>query len=162
MLIGDWHRFGYAVANFGTPISMQEYSKAKNINFLSLDKNARIEQVKLLTKDLMKEVGNLIPVSPVSLISQIFAENPEKVLSNLELKARAQSLIEEFENKGAYVYIPRRDRDYAIQVGLRMLVLRHIVQERDGLYFAPPEEGRILRYYANSISHHIPIQKKAL
>ena len=49
--------------------------------------------------------------------------------------------------------MPRADRDYAVGVGLRMLTLRHLVGEADGLYSALPSELTLLRYYANSIAH---------
>lgn len=51
------------------------------------------------------------------------------------------------------MHIPRGDQDYAIEVGLRMLRMRHLVTEQDGLYGAEPEEAPLLRYYANSIAH---------
>ena len=52
------------------------------------------------------------------------------------------------------MHIPRGDQDYAIEVGLRMLRLRHLVAEQDGLYSAiEAEEEPLLRYYANSIAH---------
>src|SRR3954466_4884886 len=73
--------------------------------------------------------------------------------SELELKGRALRLIEALEAAGAHVYIPRRDQGYAIEAGLRMLTLRHLVEERDGLYVARQEEMHVLRYYANSIGH---------
>jgi glycerol-3-phosphate O-acyltransferase len=57
------------------------------------------------------------------------------------------------EAAGAHVYVPRRDRDYAITAGLRMMLLRHMVEQRDGLYAADPAELTLLRYYANSIAH---------
>ncbi len=60
------------------------------------------------------------------------------------------------ETAGAHVYIPRRDQGYAIEAGLRMLSLRHLVDERDGLYAARPEEMHVLRYYANSLAHLVP------
>ena len=50
----------------------------------------------------------------------------------------------------------RRDLDYALDVGLRMLMLRHLVDEYDGLYSARLEELPVLRYYANSIAHLLP------
>jgi hypothetical protein len=49
--------------------------------------------------------------------------------------------------------VPRRDFDYALSVGLRMLRLRRLIGERDGLYFAHSEALPLLRYYANSIAH---------
>jgi glycerol-3-phosphate O-acyltransferase len=55
------------------------------------------------------------------------------------------------EAAGAHIYVPRGDLDYAIGVGLRMLLLRRIVVEQDGLYRANPAELALLAYYANSI-----------
>jgi glycerol-3-phosphate O-acyltransferase len=52
--------------------------------------------------------------------------------------------------------LPRRDLDYALTVGLRMLTMRRLVEERDGLYAACQPELRVLRYYANSIAHLLP------
>ncbi len=83
----------------------------------------------------------------------MFAAEPERALSELELKAGVERLIERLEAAGAHVYIPRRDLDYALTVGLRMLTLRHVVDETEGLYRARPSELPLLRYYAHSIGH---------
>ena len=150
---GDWHRFGYAIVNFGPPISMKDYSKTHQIDFQGLNKDKRIETVKGLALDLLAAVGKVVPVAPVSLISTVFTENPEKRYSELEIDARVQALLHRLEKKKAHIYIPRSNWTYAIQVGLRMLILRHIVIKEDELFRADPEEIKILRYYANSIQH---------
>ena len=150
---GDWHRFGYAIVNFGPPISMKKYSKQHKIDFKSLNKDKRIESVKELAQDLLTAVGRVVPVAPVSLISTVFVENPEKHYSELEIAARVQAFLHGLEKNKAHIYIPRSDWTYAIQVGLRMLILRHIVVKEDELFCAVPEEIKILRYYANSIRH---------
>ena len=49
--------------------------------------------------------------------------------------------------------MPRSDREYAVDVGLRMLTLRKLVKEEFGLYFMAEHERDILTYYANSIAH---------
>ncbi|MFA6312326.1 MAG: hypothetical protein WC681_12665, partial [Sterolibacterium sp.] len=49
--------------------------------------------------------------------------------------------------------IPRQDHDYAFGVGLRMLTLRRIVLEEDGLFRPAPDELEMLAYYANAIAH---------
>ena len=90
------------------------------------------------------------------LIAAVFLRHPHAALSALEIKARAQALITALEQYGAYVHIPRADHDYATTVGLRMLVLRHVVQESAGLYRAREAEHDLLRYYANSIEHFLP------
>jgi len=67
------------------------------------------------------------------------------------------SLLTRLEASGAHVYIPRGDLDYALTVGLRMLRLRHLVDERDGLFCARAEEMPLLTYYANSIIHLVSL-----
>jgi glycerol-3-phosphate O-acyltransferase len=62
---------------------------------------------------------------------------------------------------GAHIHIPRADQDYAVEVGLRMLLLRHFVLEEEGVYRANPAEAILLRYYANSIAHLIPVEATA-
>src|SRR3970040_1931640 len=77
----------------------------------------------------------------------------EKKRSELELKAEVGQLLRRLEVAGAHVYVPRGDLDYALTVGLRMLRLRHLVDETDGLFRANPAEATLLAYYANSIAH---------
>jgi len=155
-LRSEWYRFGYACVNFGTPLSMREHLQSQGFDFRKLDKEARQAQVAELGAELMRRVGKLVPVLPVPLVALVFERNPGKALSELELKAEVEILIERLEAAGAHIYIPRRDRDYAITAGLRMMLLRHLVSERDGLYAADPAEVALLRYYANSIAHLLP------
>ena len=79
--------------------------------------------------------------------------DPARAMSELELKAAAHARMEELEAAGAHLYIPRHDHDYAFGVGLRMLTLRRIVREEDGLFRPAPEQLEALRYYANAIAH---------
>ena len=91
----------------------------------------------------------------MSIIATIF-RIAKKPLTEFELKAEAHRLMERLEARRARIYIPRHDREYAIQVGLRMLTLRHIVEQQDGLYRAAEGERPLLAYYANSIAHLLP------
>ena len=100
----------------------------------------------------MAEVARLVPVLPVSLVATVLLDAGEP-LDELELKLRAGKLMAEFEAQGRHVYMPRGDQDYAIHVGLRMLTLRRLVEERAGLFAAVPEERPLLAYYAHSVAH---------
>jgi glycerol-3-phosphate O-acyltransferase len=152
-MLGKWHRFGYAVVNFGTPISMKDYVRRTRIDFRIPEREERFENVRLLARFLMKAVGRIIPVCPVSLISSVFIEDPEKQWSDLEISARIHDQINILKRNNARIYIPRSDWRYTIDVGLRMLILRRIIKKDNNLYSAVPEELAILRYYANSIAH---------
>ena len=151
-----WYRFGYACVNFGTPVSMRSYTNRSQIDFRFLDSEARFEAMERLGGELLSAIATTIPVLPVPLIATVFLRHPRTAMSELEIKAHAHALINDFEQHGAYVHIPRADQDYAAAVGLRMLVLRHLVQESDGLYRACDAEHDMLRYYANSIAHFLP------
>ena len=61
--------------------------------------------------------------------------------------------MNQLDKQGAHLYVPRQDHDYSITVGLRMLILRDLVGERNGLFSANANELVLLRYYANSIAH---------
>jgi glycerol-3-phosphate O-acyltransferase len=155
MLKSEWHRFGYACVAFGTPISMREYCAANGLDFQRLGGDDRRRAMAKLGSHLMNAVGRIVPVVPVPLIATVFTSEGAP-LSELELKARVERLLERLAVAGAHTYLPRRDLDYALTVGLRMLLLRRLVEERDGLYAACSQELPVLRYYANSIAHLLP------
>jgi glycerol-3-phosphate O-acyltransferase len=156
MLRSRWHRFGYACVNFGTPLSMRRYLGERGLDLRHLSKEERATHLAQLGEELMAKIGGVIPVLPVPLVAAVLVRSAGEPLSELELKARTFRLMTELENAGAHVYIPRRDQDYAIVAGLRMLTLRHLVEETDGLYVAKTGEMPVLRYYAGSISHLLP------
>jgi glycerol-3-phosphate O-acyltransferase len=77
----------------------------------------------------------------------------EQGLSSLELKGAVYDVMQRLRRAGAHVYIPRQDQEYAVEVGLRMLLLRHMVVLEDGVYRANPAERALLAYYANAVAH---------
>ncbi|MDH4191641.1 MAG: 1-acyl-sn-glycerol-3-phosphate acyltransferase [Betaproteobacteria bacterium] len=153
MARSEWHRFGYACVNFGTPVSMREYCASRGIDFQRLSGEPRRQATAALGRHLMSAVGAIVPVVPVALIATVFAAEPRRAFSSLELKAQAEDLLRRLESAAAHVYLPRKDLDYAFSVGLRMLTLRRIVDDTRGLYRARESELPLLRYYANSIAH---------
>jgi glycerol-3-phosphate O-acyltransferase len=153
MFRSEWHRFGYACVNFGAPVSMRAYCSERNLDFHKLAPGDRKREMAGLGKHLMDAVGRIVPVLPVPLIATVFVNHGDKAISEMELKSGVSRLVETLQARGAHVYVPRKDFDYAVNVGLRMLRLRRMVGEREGLYYAQSEELPLLRYYANSIAH---------
>ena len=151
---GRSFRNGYACVNFGRPVSMRAHARAHGLDFPRLDDAARRAAVQRLGADLMHAIGRIVPVLPVPLVASVLLRDADAALSELELKSAVHGLIAAIESRGTPVYLPRADRDYAINVGLRMLLLRHLVLEQaGGLLCANPAELPLLRYYANSIAH---------
>jgi glycerol-3-phosphate O-acyltransferase len=150
MVRGKWYRFGYACVNFGPPIS----AKAWMDTLAAHDDDSRREHIEALGQHLMDKVGEVVPVLPVSLVATVFTRHAEGAISELDLKVAAHALKTQLEERSAQIYVPHADADYALSVGLRMLTLRRLVVEADGLYSVNPGELPMLQYYANAIAHY--------
>ncbi|MCZ6727659.1 MAG: 1-acyl-sn-glycerol-3-phosphate acyltransferase [Acidobacteria bacterium] len=151
-LRGDWYRFGYACVNFGGPLSASDFFHSRNEDPRRLGREERFASVGVLAEDLMGRVAEIIPVLPVSLVATVLLADPERTWSQLELEVAVQRQLELREAAGEPVYVPRKDRAYAVEVGIRMLALRHVLDLRDGLYRVRQEDLGLLAYYANAIS----------
>ena len=144
---GKRYRHGYACVNFGEPVSLRNWMQTRQLDAGELD------DVEPLATDLMQRIGNITPILPVALVASLFVRDLSRQYSNIELKADVLALLEELEKKGHRAYIPRGDYNYAVDVGIRMLTLRNILDDDNGLLTVRPEEHTIMRYYANSIAH---------
>jgi glycerol-3-phosphate O-acyltransferase len=153
MLMGRRFRFGYACVNFGKPVSMRGHVERTGVDFRVLSDAARRDRVAEVGTLLMNHIGHIVPVLPVPLVAAVLMRDPQRALTELELKSAVNELMQQVEARGAHVYVPRTDRDYALTVGLRILTLRRLVIERDGLFAPNPRELPVLAYYANSIAH---------
>jgi len=178
VLTSRWFRFGYAGVSFGRPVSVRAHlaargaeraaadpaapvpGKAGTLDLRRLSREERFEEVARLAARLMEEVGRAVPALPVAVAATVFLRRLEEEdgggpMSGLEVKARIFDLQQELTAKGTLVYVPRGDPEYAAEVGLRMLTLRRLVDERNGAYAARPAERRVLAYYAHSIAHFL-------
>jgi glycerol-3-phosphate O-acyltransferase len=152
---GRFYRNGYACVSFGEPVSLRSYLAREQTDFRTLSDQPRVAAINDLGHYLMQKVGRIVPALPVSLVATVLLAARGAPLTNFELKGRVFDLIARLEAAGAHVHVPRSDRDYAIDVGLRMLLMRRLVVQRQGTITAQPNETAILQYYANAIAHLI-------
>ncbi len=142
-ITGRFYRFGYASVSFGHPLSLAA--------FLADHPDAEETPTGQLAETLMARVREVVPVLPVPVVAAIMMEQDDR--SRDEIRDRFFTLVEDMKAHGAHVHMPRGDLDYAVEVGLRLLELRHILRCEDGRYRINPPDGPLLRYYANSIAH---------
>src|SRR6266704_5906134 len=69
MLKSEWHRFGYACVNFGSPVSMRAYCGSRGVDFQRLSGEERKRETAALGEHLMRSVGQVVPVVPVPLMA---------------------------------------------------------------------------------------------
>lgn len=157
---GRWYRYGYACVSFGKPVSLRVYLAERQVDLRALSPEGREAEIAKLGQTLMWQVSKTIPALPVSLVALAVLGAPENGLTAFELKSRVHDLMQTLESRGAYIHIPRHDREYAIEVGLRMLTLRHLILNENGQFRINPAERRLLSYYANAIAPLVEIQKE--
>ena len=154
-MTGRWLKYGYACVSFGTPISMKDYLRARTLDFRTLGPDARFAEIDTFGRLLMTCVGQVVPALPVPLAATALLEAGALGASGFELKGRVYELIRDLAAQGRHVHIPRAGQEAAVDMGLKMLTMRHLVIETDGVYRINPAEIALLRYYANSIAQLI-------
>ena len=138
-VMGKYYRHGYAAASFGAPVSLTEFERD--------DPRGRIQD---LARLLMRRIGEEVPVLPVPLVARalLTADGP---LSRDGLEHSVAQMIETLPR--AHVHLPRGDKAYATEVGLRNLVKRKLVLEEAGMISVVEADRPIVAYYAQSIAH---------
>ena len=132
-----YHRHGYAAASFGAPVSLKA--------FLAEDGDTSVDT---LGARLMDRIAGEIPVLPVPLVAHSFID-ANAPLSRESLAVKVQALSTRLE--GAHIHVPRDDMEYAVEVGLRQLMSRGLIEERDKLLYVVDAEKELLIYYARSL-----------
>ena len=145
-ITGKFYRFGYASVSFGAPVSLAEFCETHS-------HRTHEALTKELGRELMQRVGKVIPILPASLVARVFLTNQKTALTKEMIIEKCNRAKEKLLANGAYMHIPHKNFEYAVEVGLRMFVLRHAIVETDGKYRLKPSEVQLVTYYANAIAH---------
>lgn len=135
-ITGKFHRFGYAAVSFGQPLTLSEVSEAESTP-------------DALSSAIMERIAAAVPVLSVPLISYLLLTNGPMKRDALEI-AFADTLK---SLESAQVHIPRHNRDYAVEYGLRNLRERRLVVENAGQISITVGQEALAGFYANSIRH---------
>ncbi len=144
--------FGYSCVNFGEPISLRDWQKARDIELAQLNKDDRRKNISVLGDELAAKINELIPILPCNLLAQIVANNKDTPLTELELKVKAMNLADQLVEQGVKVFIPDNDGDYAFSQGIYILLRRKLIEPTgDGRFSLVTQQQEILDYYCNTI-----------
>ncbi len=148
-----WNRFGYASVNFGKPMSAARYCERQAIDFSQMDDDTRFECINQLTKSLMQEISQVIPILPVALMSEILLHYQQQWMSELELKSHALARLKQLERMGAPIDIQIVTFEHVMSRALDMLAGRGFIDINNERYRVNPACLSVIQYYANSIGH---------
>lgn len=142
-MTGRYHKFGYAAVSFGTPLSLSAFMTSRL-------KNGDAEIVAPLAQELMGRIGAEVPVLPVPLVATAILQATGPIAVE-DLSRVVIALMGRLEN--AHVHMPRDDVSYMIEVGLRGLIKRNMVQDVNGVLVITEADRPVIAYYAASIAH---------
>lgn len=152
---GYRYRKGYAAAGFGEPISARQWCRERNLDFRNLPDKERFEKTRQFTDYLMNCIKQAMPVLPVSLVCTVFLSRPDETWNREALENGYRELVESLEARavGTENYIVRRNPVYGVEMALRMLRVRKLVEREDDGFRIAPGERPVLAFYANGIDH---------
>lgn len=148
---GRFHRMGYAVANFGPPVSAGAFLPA---GFAGLEWEQRKPHLAVLAERLMAALRAEIPVTPVALVAWAFRDLGPGPVPPEALESACRQRFDAARAAGLPAYLARGDAARAVAMGIRILTLRGILVREDGRLRAAPGRAALLDYYAASVAHH--------
>jgi glycerol-3-phosphate O-acyltransferase len=151
MMRSRWQRFGYAVVNFGKPISIHEYCRGKGLDFRRLSTEERHAEIEKFARNLMAAIAVLVPAVPIPIAVITLLRAGPQGLSDFDWKGEFYRLTGELRASGMFVAVPGVTQEHAFEVARNMLTLRRLVIKDGERYRAAPGEEEVLRYYANSL-----------
>jgi len=144
--------FGFACANFGTPVSFKRWLLNHWVDWSKLDRAERFEWLSKLGGELMEDIAALIPVPPVALVCRVLIKEDGALVSMETLKTRYAQEADRAKANGANLFLPDGDGSLGIPEALTLLRGRGmIVQTGSDEISVPQSQRRLVEYYANSI-----------
>jgi len=136
-ITGRFHRYGYAAVSFGEPLSLTA--------FLTGGPASTPED---LGGTLMTRISAVMPVVPVPLVCHALAAG---AATRSDLTAEVARRIAFGKARGAVVHVPRGDMGYLVEVGIRALTERGMLQLQEDTLVLTPEGSEIVGFYARSV-----------
>jgi len=148
--------FGYACANFGTPVTFKDWLYRHWVEWPQLNRDGRFQWLNRLGGELMDDIEMLIPVVPMALFCRALLASAENgTLARATLRHRFHEEVMTARNHGGHVFLPRDSEDEGFQTALTLAEARHVVRAGpDDSLIVEPDNLDLARYYANSISQY--------
>ena len=123
-IVKRFKRYGYAIVTFGTPISVDDFVRT-HPQILDADFEVRKESLTMLAERVMEEISHSIPVTPVTLVARIFAEQ-RTPLTDSEIVAEIDRYRELWRDR---VWLLREKNGAEIwRAALPIMELRHLIE----------------------------------
>jgi glycerol-3-phosphate O-acyltransferase len=104
-LTGRLKHHGYASVSFGEPVSVSEFINKNGRNFFSLERRERLAVVKKFADELLSKIGEVLPVTPVCLVSFALEKHADETISRTDLIREVAILKARLKRDGRRIVI---------------------------------------------------------
>ena len=150
--LGRFYRFGYAIANFGPPLSIGDL--IENADIWGMDWEERKPIMDRMAHMLLKAVGAQVPITPVALVARCWLQMERQPVSRSALRQKALETMAWAAERNLPLYMARGNFQRIFEMGVRVLTLRGILTADGDTLKSDPAKAPLLSYYANSVKQH--------
>ncbi len=151
-----WKRYGRAAVVIGDPIPLAPWLKRQHLetgDLFAVDRSQRLARVQTLADSVLSEIGQLIPVTPVSLACAAIHSFEADFILHEQLLQRMREMREVLHEINARVVHRDGTVEEIFDRAWRMLRMRRILVRSGSGYSVLPAGRPLVAFYANSISH---------
>jgi glycerol-3-phosphate O-acyltransferase len=152
MLTRRWQRYGRAAVVIGSPQPLEPWFEGER-NLFDLPRPERLARVQALCDGVMERIGELIPVTAVTLACAAIQTLSADFIPRASLIERMREMREVLVELNARVLRSDRDIEETFDRAWRMLRMRRMLIASGDGFAVPPRNRDLLAYYANSIAH---------
>lgn len=152
LLTGRARRYGRAAVVVGRPVPLAPWFTRED-GLFDLPRPERLARVERLSDDVMHRIGQLVPVTSVTLACAAIQTFDSDFLSRRQLLARMEDLRDALVELNARVLRADRDIEETFDRAWRMLGMRRILVASGDGFAVLPRNRALVSYYANSIAH---------
>jgi glycerol-3-phosphate O-acyltransferase len=153
-----WKRYGRAAVVIGEPFPLAPWIDEQDRNagtggLFALERAERLARVQALTDIVLEKIGDIVPVTPVSLACAAVQSFDGDFISHQRLLDRMSEMREVLGELNARVIHSEGSVEEIFDRAWRMLSMRRILVRSGEGYSVLPAGRALISYYANSIAH---------
>jgi glycerol-3-phosphate O-acyltransferase len=152
MLTRRWKRYGRAAVLIGRPVPLEPWF-TREPDLFELPRPERLAKVQQLSDQVMDRIGQLIPVTSVSLACAAIESLDSDFISRTRLLARMEEMRDALVELNGRVLRADQDISETFDRAWRMLRMRRILSASGDGFAVLPRSRPLITYYANSIAH---------
>ena len=152
LLSRRFRRYGRAAVVVGAPIPLGPWF-VRQPDLFTLERSERLARVQGLCDELLAQVGQLIPVTPVPLVCAAIQTFESDFIPRELLLARVEEMQDALRELNARGLRAERSSAEIFDRAWVMLRMRRVVAQTGEGYLVLPRGRPLVSYYANSIAH---------